>query len=203
GASEGAQRLNELCPPELERLHGGRHGGPNDRRDQRARSDGNELEALRENDKNFLSRLKKEHVKAAFIKAARRVAADFVWNDNDDLVMFENVSLKENAGAPKTSQFGVLREIAAAISEVGDMTPIMPLFDAQASRGQFIRIWSENWIVWLENVTGGAVDLWKMMARDTVLDNEIRQDMAVFAISAFLDIFCETVFDKFSKGGKI
>jgi CRISPR-associated protein Csx10 len=164
----------------------------------------NELETLSENDQYFFSRLKNEHIKAAFTKSARRIIADFVWNDNDDLGLFENVSLKEGTGAPSSSQFGVLREIAAAISEAGNVTPVMSLFNAQTSRSQFTtRIWSKNWIVWLENVTGGAVDLWGVITNDTVLDDEIRQDMAVFAVSTFLDIFCETVFDKFSKGGNI
>jgi CRISPR-associated protein Csx10 len=151
-------------------------------------------------DENFLLGLKKEYVKVTFVKAIRRVVSDYVWNKEDVLGFFENVDRKS---APTASQFGLLREIAAAMSEIGNVAPITPLFDAQASRSQFTRAWGESWIVWLENVTGGAIDLWRAMANDTVLDDTLREDLRVFAISAFLDIFCEAVFDKYSVEGKL
>jgi CRISPR-associated protein Csx10 len=161
----------------------------------------NEPEAiLDEGDKNFLLHLKKEHLKAAFVKSIRRAVADYVQNNEDSFHLFENISLKEDS--PTASQFGLLREIAAAISEIGNVTPVMPLFDAQASRRQFTKAWGENWIVWLENVTGGEVDLWGVLDGNTLLNPELREELSIFAIATFLDIFCEAVFDGHSREGR-
>ncbi|MDR3354889.1 MAG: RAMP superfamily CRISPR-associated protein [Synergistaceae bacterium] len=155
---------------------------------------------LSEEEGQFLRGLKREYVKSAFAKTIRRVVSDYIWNKEDVLGFFENVDRKN---APTASQFGQLREIAAAMSETGDVSPVTSLFDAQASRSQFTRAWGGSWIVWLKKVTGGAIDLWKAMAEDTALDDAIKKDLSVFAISIFLDIFCEAVFDKYSVEGKL
>jgi CRISPR-associated protein Csx10 len=155
-----------------------------------------------EDDRNFLGLLKKERMKDAFRKSSRRVVADFVLHDTDHFGLFQNVTLKKGAPAPTTSQFGILREVAAAIAEVRNVSPVRRLLDPQAARSQFTKAWGENWIVWLENVTGGQVDLWKIIGGDEIRDDALENEMNIFAISTLLDVFCEAVFDKHLQEGQ-
>jgi CRISPR-associated protein Csx10 len=164
--------------------------------------------ALSDEDKPIFEDIKREYLKNIFRKASRRYIAKYVGTKdidakNDPYTLFEYANL---SGAPSSSQFGILRELASAIWEAGSAVPISYLFETTDKRNSNRQKWNDNWRAWLEDIAGDRLDLWAVAGKNDLLEDgeqsqKIKEGLRIFALSTFLDTLCEAMFDKRSKEG--
>ena len=158
--------------------------------------------------KDFILKLAADAVKKNFRQTARREAYDIIKDNDTPFAPYPNVRWSER---PSASQFGALREAAAAIDDKNKMKIFTKWAQAvnREDRRNDLNPWKEKWRDMLTDMADHPEVIWELRPafkhlKDNLMlfnfnkDNELESEFIRSSdmLGVFLDLLCEAVFDE-------